>query len=99
MVEWSAKLIARMALDFWRRYREPLSKKMLKVEMMEYAAKESFRGKIKEVFAYGESLVGGKVRLVAAEAILVKVKQYKADLAITKAISDMQARWKNCSVS
>jgi len=85
--------IARMALDFWHRYREPLGKKILKVEMMEYAAKESFPKETrKRFFDYGESLTNGKVRLVAVDSLLGKVKQYKADLAITKAISDMQTQ-------
>jgi replicative DNA helicase len=83
--------LARMALGFWRRYHEPLGRKMLKVEMMEYAAKRAMdKEPRKRLFDYGESLVNGKVRLVAIDSVLEKVKQYKADLAISKAIENMQ---------
>lgn len=82
--------VAGLALDFYNRYRQPVGK-LFKVELIEYARKTGWTDASKQrLIEYGESLVGNGHKRVAPDAALEKVKAYKTELELARAIDNMQ---------
>lgn len=83
------RVVAGMALDFWNRYREPLST-YLTVECREFARKRRFNEETTQrLLDYAERLV--KTKRIAPEAMLEKVKRFKLDHKLVEAMMLMQA--------
>lgn len=83
--------IAQLALGFWNRYRQPIGK-MLRPELIQYAQglrwdKDS--ASRQRLLEYGETFLNGHKR-VAPDAMLEKVRQYKADHELALAMMQMQ---------
>jgi hypothetical protein len=82
--------VAGLALDFYNRYRQPVGR-MLKVELIEYARKTGWREANRDrLLEYGESFLSNGHKRVAPDAALEKVKSYKTELELARAIDNMQ---------
>lgn len=82
--------VAGLALDFYNRYRQPVGK-MLKVELIEYARKTGWREANRtRLLEYGDTFTNGHYKRVAPDAALEKVKSYKTELELARAIDSMQ---------
>jgi hypothetical protein len=85
------KVVAGMALDFWNRYREPLGP-MLRAECLQWSQRSGGSAANKARFLeYADTLKMNGHKPAPAEAVLEKVKQYKIDKEITKAMLQMQS--------
>ena len=83
--------VARMSLEFWQRYREPLGK-MLRVECREMARHAGMsEDNKKRLFEYAEHLTNGHKR-VAATAMLERVRKYKVEHKLALAMQQMSER-------
>ncbi len=81
---------ARLALEFWSRYRQPIGK-MLKVELIDAARKQGWTGGSKDnLLSYGDTLTSSKNKRIAPDAVLEKVRQYRTEIELTRAIGTMQ---------
>ncbi len=79
-----------MALDFYNRYRQPVGK-LFKVELIEYARKTGWKEANKSrLLEYGDTLSSNGHKRVAPDAALEKVKSYKIELELARAIDLMQ---------
>lgn len=82
--------VAGLALDFYNRYRQPVGK-LFKVELIEYARKTGWKEANKSrLLEYGDTLMGNGHKRVAPDAALEKVKSYKIELELARAIDSMQ---------
>lgn len=80
--------VVQLALGFWNKYREPLGK-MLKVELLEKARRSNWGADTRQrILDYGDSLTNGKKR-VAADALLLRVRQYKTEHRLSLAMEEM----------
>src|SRR5580692_1755927 len=82
------QVIAELALDFWRRYREPIGK-LLRPQVLQFAFENGRQESNKSLLIhYVDRLVtAGKV--TAVEAIGQKVIRYKKDVAKMRALSEI----------
>src|SRR5258708_28410148 len=82
--------VAGLALDFYNRYRQPVGK-LFKVELIEYARKTGWKEANKSrLLEYGDTLSSNGHKRVAPDAALEKVKSYKIELELARAIDLMQ---------
>lgn len=82
--------VAGLAIDFYNRYRQPVGK-MLKVELIEYARKTGWKEANKtRLLEYGDTFTINGHKRVAPDAALEKVKTYKTELELARAIENMQ---------
>lgn len=83
--------VATLALGFWNHYRQPIGK-MLKPELVQFARTQKWdqtSATRQRLLDYGELFLNGHKR-VAADAMLDKVRQYKADHQLASAMRQMQ---------
>lgn len=83
--------VAHLALNFWNRYRQPVGK-YLKSELIQYARNRKWDNDSatrQRLLDYSAEFYNGHKR-VAADAMLDKVRQYKADHELAMAMSQMQ---------
>lgn len=91
--------VAGLALDFYNRYRQPVGK-MLKVELIEYARKTGWKEANKaRLLEYGETFISNGHKRVAPDAALEKVKTYKTELELARAIESMQTHLETGTLS
>jgi hypothetical protein len=82
------QVVARMALDFYNRYREPLGK-MLVVECQDFLKKSKLSPDNKQRLTdYAASLCNGHKR-VAPDAMLGRVRQYRTEHRLSLAMQQM----------
>ncbi len=82
--------VAGLALDFYNRYRQPVGR-LFKVELIEYARKTGWKEANKtRLLEYGDTLLTNGHKRVAPDAALEKVKSYKIELELARAIDSMQ---------
>lgn len=87
-------IVAKMALDFWNRYREPIGK-MLRVDVEEISRKTKMspEGK-KRLLDYAATLTNGHKR-IAPDVMLERVRQYRTEHKLSLAMTQMTARFEN----
>ena len=82
------QIIARLALNFWNRYKEPLGK-LLRVELQEYLRTQKWNEKTNQrLLDYGDSLTNGHKR-IAPDLLMDKVKKYKVERKLRLAMTEM----------
>lgn len=80
--------VAKLALEFYQHYHEPVGK-LLRSEMLDYLQlSRDNEGVRKRLLEYAEAIQTDGKR-TAADSIMAKVKKYKIQHHITKAMSDM----------
>jgi hypothetical protein len=91
--------VAGLALDFYHRYRQPVGR-MLKVELIEYARKTGWKDANKtRLLEYGESFLSNGHKRIAPDAALEKVRSYKTELELARAIDNMQTHLETGTLS
>lgn len=92
--------VAQLALNFWNRYRQPVGT-YLKSELLQYARNRKWDAEHptrQRLLDYAEIFSNGHKR-VAADAMLDKVRQYKADHELALAMTQMQEMIENGSLT